>query len=146
MLRTQSTATRTLIRDTGEVFAALTERKGQLRELIQNSNRTWQAIASRDQQFADTFTRVPDLPAREPRDHQRVTPFARVANPLVTQLRPAARQISPTLISLDQLAPDLRASSRTSARSCASRGRAAGHEPGARQHAAAAAPARPVPP
>jgi hypothetical protein len=31
-----------------------------------------------------------------------------VANPLVTQLRPAARQISPTLISLDKLSPDLR--------------------------------------
>src|SRR6185503_2207488 len=33
VLRVQGTATRTLIRDTGEVFGALTERKGQLREL-----------------------------------------------------------------------------------------------------------------
>ena len=31
-----------------------------------------------------------------------------MTNPLVTQLRPAARQISPTLISLDRLSPDLR--------------------------------------
>ena len=39
---------------------------------------------------------------------ERVTAFAKVANPLVTQLRPAARQISPTLITLDKLSPDLR--------------------------------------
>jgi virulence factor Mce-like protein len=108
VLRTQGTATRTLIRDTGEVFAALTERKGQLRELIRNSNRTWQAIASRDQALADTFTVFPTFLRESRATTERVTSFARVANPLVTQLRPAARQISPTLISLDQLSPDLR--------------------------------------
>jgi phospholipid/cholesterol/gamma-HCH transport system substrate-binding protein len=108
VLRTQGTATRTLIRDTGEVFAALTERKGQLRDLIRNSNRTWQAIASRDEQLADTFVVFPTFLRESRATTQRVTTFARVANPLVTQLRPAARQISPTLISLDQLSPDLR--------------------------------------
>ena len=108
VLRTQSTATRTLIRDTGEVFAALTERKGQLRDLIRNSNRTWQAIASRNEQLADTFVVFPTFLRESRATTQRVTSFARVANPLVTQLRPAARQISPTLISLDKLSPDLR--------------------------------------
>jgi phospholipid/cholesterol/gamma-HCH transport system substrate-binding protein len=108
VLRAQGTATRTLIRDTGEVFAALTERKGQLRELIRNSNRTWQAIASRDEALADTFVVFPTFLRESRVTTERVTEFARVANPLVTQLRPAARQISPTLISLDQLSPDLR--------------------------------------
>jgi phospholipid/cholesterol/gamma-HCH transport system substrate-binding protein len=108
VLRTQGTATRTLIRDTGEVFAALTERKGQLRDLIRNSNRTWQAIASRNEQLADTFVVFPTFLRESRATTQRVTSFARVANPLVTQLRPAARQISPTLISLDKLSPDLR--------------------------------------
>jgi phospholipid/cholesterol/gamma-HCH transport system substrate-binding protein len=108
VLRVQGTATRTLIRDTGEVFAALTERKGQLRELIVNSNRTWEAIASRDQQLADTFVVFPTFLRESRATTRRVTSFARVTNPLVTQLRPAARQISPTLISLDKLSPDLR--------------------------------------
>jgi phospholipid/cholesterol/gamma-HCH transport system substrate-binding protein len=108
VLRAQGTATRTLIRDTGEVFAALTERKGQLRELIRNSNRTWEAIASRDRQLADTFTVFPTFLRESRATTRRVTSFARVANPLVTQLRPAARQISPTLITLDKLSPDLR--------------------------------------
>jgi phospholipid/cholesterol/gamma-HCH transport system substrate-binding protein len=108
VLRAQGTATRGLIRDTGEVFTALTERKGQLRALIQNSNRTWQAIASRNEQLADTFVVFPTFLRESRATTRRVTSFARVANPLVTQLRPAARQISPTLVSLDQLAPDLR--------------------------------------
>jgi phospholipid/cholesterol/gamma-HCH transport system substrate-binding protein len=108
VLRAQSTATRGLIRDTGEVFAALTERKGQLRELILNSNRTWEAIASRDAQLADTFRVFPTFLRESRATTERVTAFANEANPLITQLRPAARQLSPTLIDLDRLAPDLR--------------------------------------
>jgi len=108
VLRTQGTATKAFIRDTGEVFAALTERKGQLRELIRNSNRTWAAIASRDAQLADTFRVFPTFLRESRATTERVTAFAKVANPLVDQLRPAAREISPTLIDLDRLAPDLR--------------------------------------
>jgi phospholipid/cholesterol/gamma-HCH transport system substrate-binding protein len=108
VLRAQGSATRTLIRDTGEVFAALTERKGQLRELIRNSNRTWEAIASRDAQLADTFRVFPTFLRESRATTRRVTSFADDANPLVDQLRPAARQISPTLVDLDRLAPDLR--------------------------------------
>ena len=108
VLRVQSAETRGLIRDTGEVFAALTERKGQLRELIQNSNRTWEAIASRDAELADTFRVFPTFLRESRATTRRVTEFANVTNPLVTQLRPAARQISPTLIDLDRLSPDLR--------------------------------------
>jgi phospholipid/cholesterol/gamma-HCH transport system substrate-binding protein len=108
VLRAQSGATRQLVRDTGEVFAALTERKGQLRELIRNSNRTWEAIASRDAQLADTFRVFPTFLRESRATTHRVTSFANEANPLVTQLRPAARQLSPTLIDLDRLSPDLR--------------------------------------
>jgi phospholipid/cholesterol/gamma-HCH transport system substrate-binding protein len=108
VLRAQGTATRTLIRDTGEVFGALTERRGQLRGLIRNSNRTWQAIASRDRQLAETFVVFPTFLRESRATTRRVTSFANDANPLVTQLRPAARQISPTLVGLDRLSPDLR--------------------------------------
>ena len=62
-----------LVRDTGEVFAALTERKGQLRELIRNSNRTWEAIASRDAQLADTFRVFPTFLRESRATTERVT-------------------------------------------------------------------------
>ena len=81
---------------------------GQLRDLIANSNRVWQAIASRDEELAETFRILPTF-LREGRDHhRRLTAFAEDTNPLITQLRPAARELSPTLIDLDALAPDLK--------------------------------------
>jgi phospholipid/cholesterol/gamma-HCH transport system substrate-binding protein len=108
VLRGQSDATRRFVRDTGYVFDALTERKGQLRELIRNSNRTWQAIASRDDQLADTFRVFPTFLREGRATTERLTTFALNTDPLIDQLRPAARQISPTLVDLDALAPDLK--------------------------------------
>jgi phospholipid/cholesterol/gamma-HCH transport system substrate-binding protein len=108
VLRVQGGATRRLVRDTGVVFEALTERKGQLRELIANSNRVWEAVASRDAQLADTFRVLPTFLRESRTTIERTTDFALEADPLVKQLRPAARELSPTLIDLDRLAPDLR--------------------------------------
>jgi phospholipid/cholesterol/gamma-HCH transport system substrate-binding protein len=108
VLRVQSGATRRFIRDTGVVFDSLTARSGQLRNLISNSNRVWESIASRDQQLAETFRILPTF-LREGRETtRRLTEFAEVSNPLITQLRPAARQLSPLLIDADRLAPDLK--------------------------------------
>jgi phospholipid/cholesterol/gamma-HCH transport system substrate-binding protein len=108
VLRVQGDATRRLIRDTGVVFEALTERKGQFRELIVNSNRVWEAVASRDAELADTFRVLPTFLREGRATTERTTAFALEANPLIDQLRPAARQLSPTLVQLDALAPDLR--------------------------------------
>jgi phospholipid/cholesterol/gamma-HCH transport system substrate-binding protein len=108
VLRVQGGATRRLVRDTGVVFEALTERKGQLRELISNSNRVWETVARRNAELADTIRVLPTF-LREGRvTTERTTDFALEADPLVDQLRPAARELSPTLIDLDLLAPDLR--------------------------------------
>jgi phospholipid/cholesterol/gamma-HCH transport system substrate-binding protein len=96
------------VRDTGYVFDALSERKGQLRGLIQNSNRTWEAIASREAQLADTFRVFPTFLRESRATTERLTRFANNTNPLITQLRPAARELSPLLIDLDGLAPDLK--------------------------------------
>ena len=108
VLRQQSDATHRFVRDTGYVFDALTERGGQLRDLIHNSNRTWQAIASRDAAFADTFRVFPTFLREGRATTERLTRFANNTNPLIDQLRPAAREISPTLVDLDKLAPDLK--------------------------------------
>jgi phospholipid/cholesterol/gamma-HCH transport system substrate-binding protein len=98
-----------LIRNTGDVFAALTERRGQLRGLISNSNRVFATLADRDKQLQDTFRVLPTFLAESRKTLTRVTRFANNTNPLVTQLRPAARELSPTLVQLEALAPDLRA-------------------------------------
>ena len=108
VLRTQSGATRSLVRDTGVVFEALTERQGQLRQLIVNSNRLWETTARRDSQLADTFRVFPTFLREGRTTTRRLTRFAENTNPLVDQLRPAARELSPTLIDLEALAPDLK--------------------------------------
>jgi phospholipid/cholesterol/gamma-HCH transport system substrate-binding protein len=108
VLRQQSGATRRFIRDTGVVFDSLSARSGQLRELIRNSNRVWEAVAARDEQLADTFRVLPTFLREGRATTRRLTSFAETSNPLITQLRPAAREISPTLIDLDRLAPDLK--------------------------------------
>ena len=109
ILDRQERATQQLVRDTGEVFSALTERKGQLQSLIVNSNRLFATTAARDEELAETFRLFPTFLDESKLTVQRTTEFANATNPLVTQLRPAARALSPTLIDLAGLAPDLKA-------------------------------------
>jgi phospholipid/cholesterol/gamma-HCH transport system substrate-binding protein len=108
ILNRQSGDTRALVRNTGEVFSALSERKGQLRSLITNSNRVFETTASRDRKLADTFVVFPTFLREARTTTRRVSRFAQNTNPLVSQLRPAARQLSPTLVNVRTLAPDLR--------------------------------------
>ena len=109
ILDRQERATQQLVRDTGEVFAALTERQGQLQSLIVNSNRLFETTASRDAELAETFRLFPTFLDESRLTVERTTEFANATDPLVSQLRPAARELSPTLISLADLAPDLKA-------------------------------------
>jgi virulence factor Mce-like protein len=94
VLNSQSTDTRRLVRGVGDVFRALTERDGQLRELIVQSNRFWAATARRDAELADTFRVLPTFLRESRVTTQRVTQFA--------------RDMSPTLVDLAALGPDLR--------------------------------------
>ena len=108
ILDRQEEATQGLIRDTGVVFGALTERQGQLRQLIENSNRVFETTARRDAELADTFVVFPTFLRETRATTRRLTTFAQDTDPLITQLRPAARELSPTLQSLSATAPDLR--------------------------------------
>jgi phospholipid/cholesterol/gamma-HCH transport system substrate-binding protein len=108
ILNNQSVATRKLVRNTGVVFNALTARDGQLTDLITNSNRVFQTTAARDQQLAAAFRAFPTFEDQSRSIAVRLTQFANDANPLIDQLRPAARQLSPTLISAARLAPNLK--------------------------------------
>ncbi len=96
------------MRDTGVVFDALTERQGQLRDLIANSNRVFETTAARDTELAETFRVLPTFLREGRATTRRLTRFAENTNPLTTQLRPAARQLSPLLVDAKALAPDLK--------------------------------------
>jgi phospholipid/cholesterol/gamma-HCH transport system substrate-binding protein len=97
-----------LVSNTGVVFAALTERDGQLRSLIENSNRVFATTAARDKDLQEAFVALPTFERESRTTLTRLTKFANNANPLVTQLRPAARELSPTLQDVKAISPDLR--------------------------------------
>ncbi len=107
ILDSQRLAVRRLISSGGEVFGALSERQGQLRGLIQNAATVFATTARRNQDLADTFRILPTFQRETRFTLERLDRFARLADPVVQQLRPAAKQLSPTLIAAGDLAPEL---------------------------------------
>jgi phospholipid/cholesterol/gamma-HCH transport system substrate-binding protein len=109
ILNRQEGAVRSLVSNTGVVFEALSSRDGQLRSLIENSNRVFAATASRNEQLKEAFIALPTFERESQLTLDRLAEFAQTTNPLITQLRPAARELSPTLRELGALSPDLEA-------------------------------------
>jgi phospholipid/cholesterol/gamma-HCH transport system substrate-binding protein len=107
VLDSQRLAVQRLVRDGGEVFAALSERQGQLSGLIRNSKTVFETTAARDAELADIFSVFPTFLRETRATLSRLETFARDTDPVVTQLRPAVRELSPTFIALGELAPDL---------------------------------------
>jgi phospholipid/cholesterol/gamma-HCH transport system substrate-binding protein len=107
ILDTQQHAVRELVHSGGTVFQALSERQGQLRSLIQNSNTVFTTTAQRDQDLADAFRILPTFQRETRLTLQRLNSFAINTDPLVQQLRPAVKQLSPTLEAAGRAAPDL---------------------------------------
>ena len=90
------------------MFEALTERDGQLRSLIENSNTVFATTAERDEELKAAFRALPTFERESRITFERLTEFADETDPLITQLRPAARELSPTLEDLEDIAPDLK--------------------------------------
>jgi phospholipid/cholesterol/gamma-HCH transport system substrate-binding protein len=109
LLVSQQGAVQQLVRNTGVVFGALSERRGQLRGLITNANAVFQTTADRNQALQAAFIALPTFQRESRLTLNRLDRFAHNANPLITQLRPAARELSPTLVQLGRTAPDLKA-------------------------------------
>ncbi len=107
VLDSQRVAVHDLIRQGGETFSAISERPDQLRGLIQNTDRVFGTIASRDEQLKQTFQVLPTFLDESKATLERLQKFANDTNPLITQLRPSARQLSGTLQATAKAAPDL---------------------------------------
>jgi virulence factor Mce-like protein len=107
VLDTQSGAVRGLVRNAGEVFAALSERQGQLSSLIVNTNTVFSTTARRDQDLEATFIALPTFLRESRATLTRLDTFATDSDPLIQQLRPAARQLSDNLINIAKVSPDL---------------------------------------
>ncbi|MGH2952706.1 MAG: MlaD family protein [Solirubrobacterales bacterium] len=108
VLDSQRLAVRGLVRDGGEVFAALSERRGQLSGLVRNAAAVFETTARRDDDLRRAFTVLPTFLRESRTTLGRLDRFAADTDPLVTQLRPAARELTPTLTATGDLAGELR--------------------------------------
>ena len=97
-----------LVKNTGVVFGALTEREDQLRRLIENSDTVFTAIQSEREDWAQVWNIFPTFLQESRLTYARLERFARDTRPLVQDLRPALDDLRPTLIALRDLSPDLR--------------------------------------
>jgi phospholipid/cholesterol/gamma-HCH transport system substrate-binding protein len=108
VLDTQQGAVKQLVRNTGEVFGALSERQGQLRGLIRSSGAVFATTARRNQDLEATFRALPTFLDESRLTLNRLDSFSANANPVVSQLHPAARELSKTLVQVARATPDLR--------------------------------------
>lgn len=104
----QRQALQQLVANTGAVFGALSQRSSDLTNLIRNSNDVFGTIASRNQQLEQTFEALPTFERESSLTLDRLNAFTRTANPIITQLRPVARGLSPTLQAASRFAPSFR--------------------------------------
>jgi phospholipid/cholesterol/gamma-HCH transport system substrate-binding protein len=108
ILRSQKRALQGLVRDTGQVFEALSARDQELAGAITGSNATFGALASRDAALAETIRIFPTFNEETRLTLNRLAQFADDTQPLVTELKPVADDLSPTLDSIRRLSPHLR--------------------------------------
>jgi hypothetical protein len=108
VLRRDSGATSTLLRDTGVVFSSLAASPSQLQGFIRNANRTFAATAAENTALAATVRAFPAYLIQTRATINRVARFARTTKPLIDEFRPAAVQLSPALQGTVTLAPELR--------------------------------------
>jgi phospholipid/cholesterol/gamma-HCH transport system substrate-binding protein len=104
-LRQQEQSPRTLVHNTGDVFAALTEHDQALAGAIVGANRTFGALASQSEALSDTFKIFPTFENESRLTLDRLKGFAEDAQPVFHDLRPVARDLSPTLRDVRKLTP-----------------------------------------
>jgi virulence factor Mce-like protein len=107
VLDEQQDAVQGLVRDTGEVYGALTRDESQLAALIRNSHRLFSDTASQRENLAEAFHIFPTFLEESRLTLGRLESFSRDARPLVRDLRPVARELRPTVAAARDLAPDL---------------------------------------
>jgi phospholipid/cholesterol/gamma-HCH transport system substrate-binding protein len=106
ILDSQRLAVKKLLADGGATFDAISKQPGELRSLIQNTESVFSTTAARDTEIREIFQALPTFQDEARLTLERLDTFATDTNPLITQLRPVARQLSGTLIALKRLAPE----------------------------------------
>ncbi len=108
LLGRQKVALKGLVRDTGTVFDALSANDQALAGAIVGSDNTFDALADEEQALAETFQIMPTFQRETRATLERLDTFQANTKPLIDDLVPVARDLSPTLASVRELSPNLR--------------------------------------
>src|SRR6185503_9342850 len=106
-LDTERGALRRLIKNTGVVFGALTEREDQLHNLVVNTRDVFDETARRNESLAQIISILPTFLDESRATFRRTERFAHDARPVIRLLRPPTRDLGPTVRDVRKLAPDL---------------------------------------
>ena len=109
ILAAQEGALRGVVKGTGEVFDALTERTGDLRALMVEGERTFHAAAAGSKAFAEGFHELPAFERNATTALKSLDRFAANASPLLVQTQPIERQLSALLQTGKQFTPPFNA-------------------------------------
>jgi len=107
VLDTDRAALKRLVKNTGVVFGALTQREQQLHNLIVNTHDVFQTTARHQANLATTFKILPTFLDESRKTFIRTQQFAAHARPVIRLLRDPTRKLGPTVSDLHALAPDL---------------------------------------
>lgn len=105
ILASQEGAVTALVKDTGEVFDALSERDHQFQSFIVSGERTFHAAAEESQAWAETFKVLPSFERNSQTAFKELDKFAVIASPFLDEFRPAEIQLSALLHAAEPFAP-----------------------------------------
>ncbi len=105
ILATQDAAVSGLLSNGGEVFEALSERRGQLRGLIENADTVFTTTGNRDDDLRDLFVALPTFLRESRLTLRKLDNFSSTAQPVVNSMLPASKQLSGTFEQLAKLSP-----------------------------------------
>ncbi|MFI5003793.1 MAG: MlaD family protein [Solirubrobacterales bacterium] len=106
ILASQEGAVRAVVRNTGVVFDALTERDNQFRGFIVHGERTFHALAHSSAQFANAVRLLPTFEQRSQATLRELDSLTAVASPVLDQSYAWERELTPLLRGVQSFTPD----------------------------------------
>jgi phospholipid/cholesterol/gamma-HCH transport system substrate-binding protein len=106
VLNSQERATREVIRNTGVVFDALSERGDQLAQWIESSNRLLRTTGQRDDRLRALFRAFPTFIDESSATLRALEGYATNTEPLLRDIKPVATQLSNVFQELGAISPD----------------------------------------
>jgi phospholipid/cholesterol/gamma-HCH transport system substrate-binding protein len=107
-LDAQGRAVSKTISSTADVFDAISQREGELRGLVTDSNRLFSVTGRRNQDLAAIFRALPGFERESTATLPVLTRLAKDGDPVVKQLQPAASDLGPAMAALHQVSPEFR--------------------------------------